>query len=581
MNDYFQTVKLLGKKYFNQYIFTNFIILIGSFLELVSLGLIIPLFYFLGDIEANILKINNFFNSQIISEDTSRTFLIILSVFLFLLFYLIKSLSLVQIFMATKRFINKYEQILSEKVYSNYIYSDYFKSITKKESIKFRNIHEVQAYSVCLQSVFTINQEILTALFILSTILIIDLNIGISTLILGFILILSFNFFTKRKLTRLGEKRRELESKNFSNIIDALNSIKEIKIFQKESFFLKEFSKIKKTTLENNFKDSIFSFYPKIIIELLVLSFLIIYFVTIFVGTSLEELNLMLPNLVFLVVAAFRILPSINRIILNIQILKKNSASIVNINKEKLELKYPETIIEEENISFNKEINFKDVFFSYDNEKDILKNVNLKIKKGEIIGIFGASGSGKTTFINLILGLLKPSKGKIIIDNKKELFQNSQNWQKLLSFVPQKIFMQNTSITRNIAFAQDENLISESKINEAIKISNLFNFVKDKKKSDQIFIGDNAIKISGGQAQRIGIARSYYKNPELLILDEATNNLDEKNENEIILNLKNYFNKYNRTIIISSHNLEMLKKNCNQIFIFNKQKIEELKYDFI
>ena len=581
MNDYFQTVKLLGKKYFNQYIFTNFIILIGSFLELISLGLIIPLFYFLGDMEANILKINNFFNSQIIPEDTSRTFLIIISVFLFLLFYLIKSLSLIQIFMATKRFINKYEQILSEKVYSNYIYSDYFKSITKKESIKFRNIHEVQAYSVCLQSVFIINQEILTALFILSTILIIDLSIGISILILGFILILSFNFFTKKKLTRLGENRRELESKNFSNIIDALNSIKEIKIFQKESFFLKEFGKIKKTTLENNFKDSIFSFYPKIIIELLVLSFLIIYFVTIFVGTSLEELNLMLPNLVFLVVAAFRILPSINRIILNIQILKKNSASIVNINKEKLELKYPETIIEEENISFNKEINFKDVFFSYDNENDILKNVNLKIKKGEIIGIFGASGSGKTTFINLILGLLKPSKGKIIIDNKKELFQNSQNWQKLLSFVPQKIFMQNTSITRNIAFAQDENLISESKINEAIKISNLSNFVKDKKKSDQIFIGDNAIKISGGQAQRIGIARSYYKNPEILVLDEATNNLDEKNENEIILNLKNYFNKYNRTIVISSHNLDMLKKNCNQIFIFNKQKIEELKYDFI
>ncbi len=581
MKDYFQTIRLLEKKYFNKYIFTNLLILAGSFLELISIGLIIPLFYFLGDIEKNILIINNFFNYQIIPEDTNRGFLIILSVFLFLIFYLIKSLSLVRIFMSTKRFINKYEQILSEKVYANYIYSDYFESITKKESIKFRNIHEVQAYSICLQSILVINQEILTALFILSTILVIDFNIGISILLLGLILILSFNFFTRKNLTRLGEKRRELESKNFSNIVDALHSIKEIKIFQKENYFLQEFGKIKKTTLENDFKDSIFSFYPKIIIELLVLSFLMIYFVTIFVGTSLEDLNSMLPNLVFLVLAAFRILPSINRIILNIQILKKNSASIQNIRKEKIELKLRENENAMETISFKNEITFKDVSFSYNNEKEILKNINIKIKKGEIIGIFGASGSGKTTFINLILGLLKPSKGKITIDNKKELFQNSQNWQKLLGFVPQKIFMQNTSVTRNIAFAQDENFISETKINEAIKISNLTNFVKDKEKGDKISIGDNAIKISGGQAQRIGIARSYYKNPEILILDEATNNLDEQNENEIILNLKNYFNEHNRTMIISSHNLEMLRKNCDQIFFFNKKNIEEMKYDII
>ncbi len=579
--DYFQTIRLLEKKYFKKYIFTNLIILAGSFLELISIGLIIPLFYFLGDIDKNILIINNFFSNQIIPEDTNRGFLIILSVFLFLIFYLMKSLSLVRIFMLTKRFINNYEQILSEKVYANYIYSDYFQSITKKESIKFRNIHEVQAYSICLQSILTINQEILTALFILSTILVIDFNIGISILLLGLILILSFNFFTRRKLIRLGEKRRELESKNFSNIVDALHSIKEIKIFQKENYFLKEFGKIKKTTLENDFKDSVFSFYPKIIIELLVLSFLMIYFVTIFVGTNLEDLNSMLPNLVFLVVAAFRILPSINRIILNIQILKKNSASIQNINREKIELKSRENKNSIENISFKNDITFRDVSFSYNNEKEILKNINIKIKKGEIIGIFGASGSGKTTFINLLLGLLKPSKGKITIDSEKELFRNSQNWQKLLGFVPQKIFMQNTSVTRNIAFAQDENLISETKINEAIKISNLSDFVKDKENGDKISIGDNAIKISGGQAQRIGIARSYYKNPEILILDEATNNLDEQNENEIILNLKNYFNKHNRTMIISSHNLEMLRNNCDQIFFFNKKNIQEMKYDII
>ncbi len=577
MKDYFQALKLLEKKYYKKYILNNFIIVFGSILELMSLGLIIPLFYFLGDIDANVIKINNFFNFKIISDDLNSITLIYLSIFLFLLFYFVKSSFMIKIFKVTRKFINDYEQILSEIVYSKYIFIDYFDSIKKKESIKFRNIHEVQAYSVCLQSIFAINQEILTSLFILATVLFVDLYIGISILVLGLFLIITFNFFTRKKLSFLGEKRRELESRNFANIVDALNSIKEIKIFQKESFFIKEFSKIKKTTLENNFKDSIYSFYPRIIIELLVLAILLIYFVSIFVGTSIENLSQIIPKLVFLVAAAFRILPSINRVILNIQSLKKNSATIQNIYSEKIKPKTADSNLHKEKIIFKDEIAFENVSFSYDNEKNILQDINLKIKRGEIIGIFGASGSGKTTFINLLLGLLNPTDGRIILDKSKNLSQNSYNWQRLLGFVPQRVFMQNTSITKNIAFAVDENSISEKKINDAIKISNLINFTKDKNASDKITIGDDAVKISGGQAQRIGIARSFYKDPEILILDEATNNLDEKNEKEIVKNLKKYFNERNKTIIISSHNLDLLKKNCDQILFFNNQNIEKLK----
>ena len=189
------------------------------------------------------------------------------------------------------------------------------------------------------------------------------------------------------------------------------------------------------------------------------------------------------------------------------------------------------------------------------------------------MGIFGPSGSGKTTFINLCLGLIKPTDGEIIIDNKFDLFENSSLWHKILGFVPQRIFMKNDNITKNIAFAVENELIDEKKINNLIKLCNLNTLVENKEKGDHIFIGDDAAKISGGQAQRIGIARGLYKNPDFLILDEATNNLDQKNEEEIMFRIKNFLKKEKKTAIISSHNLEILKKNCDYMLSFEDQTI--------
>jgi len=256
--------------------------------------------------------------------------------------------------------------------------------------------------------------------------------------------------------------------------------------------------------------------------------------------------------------------------------LRKNSASIINIYKENVKSKSNKIFNKDKNFNFNDSLKFKNVIFSYDKNKNILQNINLEIKKGEVIGIFGSSGSGKTTFINLCLGLIKPTSGKILIDNNFDLFENSTLWHKILGFVPQKIFMKNDNITKNIAFAVEDELIDFERINYLIELSNLKSFVKDKESADKIIIGDDAVKISGGQAQRIGIARGLYKNPEFLILDEATNNLDEKNEREIMTNLTKILKKHNKTGIISSHNYEVLKKNCDYILSFKDQTITKL-----
>ena len=236
----------------------------------------------------------------------------------------------------------------------------------------------------------------------------------------------------------MGEKKRELESQSLKNTLDALHSLKEIKIFQTENFFLSEFKKIKSTTLNNQFQIELYSFYPRLIIEILVLSAFMIYFVYIFTQIDVMGLNTILPQIVFLVMAAFRILPGINRIILNAQTLRKNLATIKNIHNEKLISQSEVNQNYKEDFTFNKSMNFENVSFRY-NENYILKNINFKIQKGDIVGLFGSSGSGKTTFINLCLGLIKPSEGKIIIDERYDLFENSKKYFDILGFVPQKL----------------------------------------------------------------------------------------------------------------------------------------------
>ena len=168
MGDYLKTIKLIEKKFFKKYIFINFLISLGSIFELLSIGLIIPLFYFLQNIENNIFKINDFFGYDLIQDSFNRTNLILLIILLFLLIYLIKSIYLVFLYIYTKRFGINHEEFLAQNVYSNYVYSDFIESTHKDKSKTFRNIHEVAAHTSCLQAAFVINQEILTFFFIFS-----------------------------------------------------------------------------------------------------------------------------------------------------------------------------------------------------------------------------------------------------------------------------------------------------------------------------------------------------------------------------------------------------------------------------
>tara|TARA_Y100000741_G_C18147731_1_gene515869 strand:+ start:128 stop:841 length:714 start_codon:yes stop_codon:yes gene_type:complete len=223
-------------------------------------------------------------------------------------------------------------------------------------------------------------------------------------------------------------------------------------------------------------------------------------------------------------------------------------------------------------ISFNQNLEFKNVFFNYSSSKSKLDNINLNIKKNTVIGIFGHSGSGKTTFVNLLSGLFHPSKGEILSDNTS-INDNILDWQKKISYIPQDNYLLDASILENITFSVNDERINLDKINKIIEMVNLRNFLDKSLNGLETQVGDKGIKLSGGQKQRIAIARALYKESEILIFDESTSSLDQETENSIIQDI---YNIKTKTIFIISHKFEILSK-CDQIIELSDGKVKDIK----
>ena len=224
-------------------------------------------------------------------------------------------------------------------------------------------------------------------------------------------------------------------------------------------------------------------------------------------------------------------------------------------------------------IDFKKSIILKNIDFKYNNSKSkTLNKINLKINKNEFIGIIGESGSGKTTLINIIIGLIKPSKGKILIDNK-EIENQDLNWIKKIGYVPQSTFLLDSSLKENIAFGKYKNEINKSKIIELLKLTQLKKFINRSSKKINLEVGERGSRISEGQKQRIGIARALYKNPDILVFDEITSSLDQSTEDKIMSDIHKLKGK--KTIIFISHKKNILKR-CNKIIEIKNQKIKVL-----
>lgn len=566
---------LFSKSEQSKIIILFFGILVHGLVEITSIASILPFMSIVIDpsiIDTNFFLSNiyNFFNFNSYND-----FLIILgsTVFLLLLF---SNAYAALIFWWITRFVQFQSYRLSKKIFSNYLSQSYVFFLNRNSSELSKNVlTEVNRIIIgVIYPMLLAIARIVIVLFI--AILLLYTNPKLSTII-SLILIITYGivyYIVREHLWSIGELSSKATFEKYKFINEAFLGIKDIKLQGSESEFIKKYSKPAKEFANYSASGSIISQLPRYAIESLAFGGLIL--IVIFLILTNEDFMRVIPLVALYALAGYRIMPGLQQIYHSFAQIRYNTPALdlllkdlkkdlSLINKSKKELNFLPKI--------KSSIKLKSVSFRYPNTDDlILENFNAKIKTNSLTAFVGKTGSGKTTLIDIFLGLLPVNKGEIFLDEIKLEAKNLNSWQKKLGYVPQNIFLTDDTIANNIAFAVSEEKIDHQKIIKAAKLAELDDYISNLPEKYNTYVGERGIRISGGQMQRIGIARALYNNPEILVFDEATSALDNVTEKNIMDSIKKL--SKDKTIIIIAHRLSTIK-NCDQIYLLNKGKISE------
>ena len=556
-------IDLNYKLYFIFFISLTFLV---SLFEILGLSLILPLLDLLligTDSKIYEILINNQLidlSSQTIESLTQLILIIIIFI------YTIKFIVNLIWTSFVNKFSAKIQNNIASKLISIYINEDYSNFTKKNKGDFLRNLNSDVSYTVNLMlNNLNLFNEMMLIVFILGLFLFLKPVLMIYIFLFLIILFLLHTKLTKKSLQNLGSNRAFYQSEMLNKLNQIFAAVKEIKLSKLENKYISDFNynflKFNQKILRISFLNSL----PKPTIEIVFVIFFCILIFVFSVNSSSELFISYLPDLAVLALGIIKILPSISRSLILKQNITANSKALNTVftdlqnNFKTIENK--NTL--QENIMFGKEIELKNIFYRYDNKENfVLNDINLKIKKNECLGIYGRSGSGKTTLIDLISGLLKPEKGKIYIDEQALKESNLYNWQKKISYVSQNFYIFNDTIKNNIIFFDQKNF-NQEKFNKAVKISQLdevgegfFNQI----------VGETGSLLSGGQNQRIAIARSIYQDKEIIIFDEPSSMLDEETKIKFLKELS--YLKKDKTIIIISHDKETLEF-CDKKFEIN------------
>lgn len=536
--------------------------ILGAILEAIGIGAILPLISIMGnpDFLTVYPKVTKY--AGIFGIMTHIQF-IITATFLLLILYIIKNIYLewqnkIQIDFAVQNQIYYSEELLTEYLQKPYLYH-----LNHNTATLLRNVNSggVIVFSLIMVSMFTLLTEIITAVTIWLMLVMIDAFTAI--IVAGFIGSLLYFIIKgfRKKITEQGKIQNEYSALYIKCINQSLGAIKETKVSCKEEFFLDAFRKAYFEYGKANGKFLFMNQLPRMLIETIIVCGLLLLIITkLMLGNQPEEI---VPLLGVLALAAFRLMPSANRIVnlsngIRFQMplfneLYEDLLIIKNKGAKETEtcLQKPESRMDFENV-----VSVEELSFAYPEiEKQVLNNISFSIPKGKFVGIVGPSGAGKTTFVDILLGLLAPSKGKISVDGKN-IYDDIRTWQANLAYVPQSIYLIDGTIRENIALGVDEKEINDALINKVLQMAELYDFVQELPAGIDTTVGERGVKLSGGQRQRIGIARALYYQPQVLVLDEATSALDNETEKSItdtILKLKGQI-----TIIAVAHRLTTL-----------------------
>lgn len=554
-----------------------FLMLIIAVFEAFGIGLLYPLITIIGDTDwlehhDRIARILSFFLI------TSHRKLVFAASLALLVFYVLKNILILVQGKIQINFSLNNQHDYSRRLYAYYMGKPYLYHLDTNISIISRNISigGIYIFTEILISTLQVITNIITVAVIWLFICFIDWLIAIGVaFVMGPLIFLMLNYFRKR-ITTAGNIQNECNAKNNKWINQGFYSIKETKVMQREAFFIGEFEKSYSEFIKSQKNFLFVQRFPKAIIELTTIGgILLLIAIKMLISGDTSSL---IPTLGVLALAAVRLMPSLNQMIAMYNSIKfklplfdemYDDLMVVRNNKDLEERKLLGTC--KSDIKFNDKISIQHLTFAYPSkDTNVLNDVSFDIPKGKFIGIVGPSGAGKTTFVDILLGLLPPKSGMITVDGK-DIYKNISGWLKNIAYVPQSIYLIDGSIKDNIAFGIKPDDVDEEKIQEVLKMAELYDFVQTLPEKENTNAGDRGAKLSGGQKQRIGIARALYHNPNVLILDEATSALDNETEKQItdtILKLKGKI-----TIIAIAHRLSTLE-NCDFKIKFEGGKAE-------
>jgi ABC-type bacteriocin/lantibiotic exporter with double-glycine peptidase domain len=515
-----------------------------------------------------------FFSDNLSNVNINKKDLFYYSFFVILFLFILKNTLYLFSQYVFFNFSYKVQNCLSTILFKKYLSYKYSLFLSFKSSILIRNVFEncdtiSKAFIINSINVFC---EIFVILGLFFIVIFQSNSSSVYLILLIFLFTFIYLFFSRSFAFRWGNSKINFDNQKLKFLQEGILSFKEIKIFNKADYYLKNFNRMASKSNKLNIKFGILQLIPRFYLEVMGAITIIILILVNFDKNSSETFLNVLPILSLYFVAIMRILPSANRIVNSLETFRfsfpllKSIYRDLNYDVSKQKVHKKKFLIE-----FNSRITFKNVSFSFSQNEKIFDKLNFVIKRGEKIGLIGESGIGKTTFLNLISGLLHPTKGNIYCDAHL-IKEDPKDWYPNIAYIYQSNFILNDTIENNISFNSLKNEEHYKKITMIINLLNLENFLKKQSAGLNTYIGDGGVKLSGGQIQKIAIARAIYSDRKIFICDEITSSLD-KNSEKVILNI---LNKLDKTIIMISHKRENLYF-CNKIYQVKNKNIFLIK----
>ena len=551
-----------------------FMILIMALLDTIGVASILPFIAVLTNpslIETNLILNSIFQSSKIFGIENYPQFIFSLGVIVFVLLVVSLTFKAATTYIQV-RFIQMCEYSISARLVESYLHQPYSWFLSRHSADLGKTILSEVATVIggCIQPVMELISKGMVTIAIIALLVLVDPKIA---LIVGLSLSCTYGvifFFLLSFLKRIGKERLKSNQLRFTSVSEAFGAAKEIKVGGLEQIYIRRFSDSAKNFAQYTASSQVINQLPRFILE--AIAFGGVMMIILYMMTQTGSFNNALPVISLYVFAGYRLMPAFQQIYTAFTQLTFTGPSIDALNNDIKNLKLFATDQDQGILQFNKKITLKNIHYSYPkSSRTALRGININIPAKSTVGLVGTTGCGKTTTVDIILGLLEPQKGTLEVDGKIITKKNSRAWQRSIGYVPQHIYLSDDTIAANIAFGVDPKLINQEAVEKSSKIANLHEFViNELPKKYQTTIGERGVRLSGGQRQRIGIARALYHNPQVLILDEATSALDNETE-QAVMDAVNNISK-DITIILIAHRLNTVK-NCDIIFKLEKGQI--------